>query len=475
VARPLFGVALLGRMGYLNRGKSRVHDASLVVPSEPPKPVRALGRLRKVFGIVGSLAGVRSKSHLRYSEHGASTISEEEARALFVEFDLQGHKCLNFREMCECLRTIAMREGNTTRLTMEQLEAAIKQADRHDNNRVTEEDFVAWLPSFVAAQRSAAHPPPMRRRLTRSFTRTRSIAPPSVVKPGMGASASTKAVPHDVAGRSTLQLLRPENASSMSLLAGRTRETLRPEERAASKAKVSKLLRLATRQISEDHHRKLSDMFVAASSGDRFGIHRAGSQIEVVDFEHKQEMAAKGQIDRIAMRRGEQAFSRLCVLVLGVDSRVLHGSFFRVLSTMSSAREGHGEDDEGQAAGMAAEMGQQPEHAPVTFQAFIERLTPLLMGTLEQRAAFLFRLYDVGDDGAVDPREFFQTHSDLPVDNCVERDLSAFYNNGCEPGGVTKLAALTFDHYLQHVELHGECGLAMELVERLNKYERSSL
>ena len=84
-------------------------------------------------------------------------------------------------------------------------------------------------------------------------------------------------------------------------------------------------------------------------------------------------------------------------------------------------------------------------------------LAPAIKGDLEQRAAFMFILYDTDESGSFTMKELGKMHSDVTVGCVIEKDLINF-SRTCAAG--TRM--FTFEQYLQHAT-DNECALIRRL------------
>ena len=117
----------------------------------------------------------------------------------------------------------------------------------------------------------------------------------------------------------------------------------------------------------------------------------------MASYAKKEALAAAGQIDRIQMR--PTAFARFCTSAFGVQSAALQEGLFHILK----AAHHHHVTDVASASSTAvgtSTAGRAPASAwpsdttedCMSFQDLLEHLSPLLAGTPEQRAAFMFRM-----------------------------------------------------------------------------------
>ena len=392
------------------------------------KGIMIMRRIGTTISAFANLGGRKAKPPwIKYvAQEGDESLEEPAAQQIFQEHD-SGAGVLTFKEFATLIRAVAQREGNPERLTMAQLDVEFNRADRNLHSRVNLADFVAFYPGFLIAQRELAlnakrSVPP--RNLARSLSRARLAA--ATRSNGKSSSqihpASTGpaiAGTSDATERSvSLRTLRLDQMGTIEACSSSVSKVAESElsAGAASRSKVQKLLHLPVRDLSERQHRVLSDLFVAASAGNRFGIHKVNSQYEVVSanqsFEAHKMLGEGGRIDLIRLRG--PTFARLCESGFGIKSDVLQQSLFRVLK---------GAHPPG-----AASSGQES----VSFQDLLQHLSPLLNGSKQQQSAFMFRLYDMNDDGIVKTREFFSIQGSLDTDSTIEKDVLAFYNSGMD-------------------------------------------
>ena len=232
------------------------------------------------------------------------------------------------------------------------------------------------------------------------------------------------------------RLTTPKSSVAEDFMAKQHEKVLALEASKASLARARALLKSVTTLVNGDPHvRELNDKFVEASSGEEDGIHSFGSGYAAKGIEEKIAMENVGRVDKIELDL--DSFSVMCV-GLGIDGVPLQDSFFRMCRPGSDGK--------------------------LTFQELLRGIAPILKGSLEQRAAFHFLLYDEQQNGTVDSMEIFRLMQTCKPDSAIERDLVNFAKLAKD----NKQKDLDFSKYLEHIALHGECRFHEELKTRLS-------
>ena len=336
-----------------------------------------------------------------------SPADEQAARVAFQEADLDHDGRLTLKEMKDKLRVLAKGFGNEAHLTGTELIAAFEQADRDENDVVSEEEFILFFHQWAAEQRAKvaanAQAGGSQKRNSRLKTGSRSSSEESNV-------------------------LNEESMKQLAL-----------EDLTRAKELMMKVTSVG---FDDPHRRALSNLFVEASSGHAHGVHAAGASLhedsDVGSAEALVEKYEKGRIDRIQLTLEE---FRVFAGTIGINGKVMQDNLFR------NCRPG--------------------SDKLLTFQELLRGIAPILRGDEQAQSAFQFCLYDANGDGRLQARELFSLQKELRTDCALERDIVAFAIGAKTLKGGMK--HLTFSSYEEHLAKHGKCGFRQELIEQLDQ------
>ena len=96
--------------------------------------------------------------------------------------------------------------------------------------------------------------------------------------------------------------------------------------------------------------------------------------------------------------------------------------------------------------------------APLGFQQLLRGWAPAVKGSAEQRAAFMYSIYDRADLGELTHHEMAKLVQAMKVGCCFEHDLLGFSRL---EGGMKR--TFSFDDYLAHVAADGESAFIKRL------------
>lgn len=210
----------------------------------------------------------------------------------------------------------------------------------------------------------------------------------------------------------------------------------------AEHQKLLRLLHKVTYAYEDREKDHLSRSFLYAATGSELGHYNNKSRGGVKEnetFQDKLKEELQGDITLAQINLS--AFRKLCER-FGIKSAFAQESFFRVCRP--------GADKQ------------------LTFQELLVGMAPLIKGTLEQRSAWMFILYDADESGEFTLKELGKLHNDVEVGCVLENDLVQFmrYISQAEAaegktvgGGEGHKKCFRFDEYLAHVKTNGECAL----------------
>jgi hypothetical protein len=99
----------------------------------------------------------------------------------------------------------------------------------------------------------------------------------------------------------------------------------------------------------------------------------------------------------------------------------------------------------------------------LSFDELLVGIAPLLMGSPEQNAAFMFNLYDLDGNGTIDAADFSTLLSSVVPSSFIAADLTTF----ARMRTTLKKRTLNFDDYYAHVRVEGECELRSHVMTLL--------
>ena len=97
----------------------------------------------------------------------------------------------------------------------------------------------------------------------------------------------------------------------------------------------------------------------------------------------------------------------------------------------------------------------------LSFQELLVAWAPAVKGSAEQRAAFVFSLYDTDASGMLSRLELARMHQDIEVGCVFEHDILTFHSYAKDV--ATDGRELTIDDYMHHVGKSGECNFIHRL------------
>jgi Ca2+-binding EF-hand superfamily protein len=339
---------------------------------------------------------------------------QQRAAAAFTKFDVNGDGSITFKEAVACFRQLARDEGVESVLSSEFLEGAFEQFDTDGDGKIVADEFgtahacfVEWLKEERAAEEAAA-----------------------------AAAGAPGAQSVEVA-----ELMKDRDTQIES---GRPQPRRDPNNE--EKARLRKLLDDAAYRVvyTDEERRRLGAKFLRAScgfsQGRPVGAAEAGASFDADSIEQLLEKAESRNLGKAKI--SIERFRKLSAEAFGIRTAFLQESLFRVCRPGKDAK--------------------------LSFLEFLRGIAPAAKGTQDERAAFMFTLYDADEQGGVCLTELRTMFAKLEIDCVVEKDLVRFSQHAVHSEHVTSDDEYRYTAYLAHVQEHGESDLIARIRRSLN-------
>jgi len=315
---------------------------------------------------------------------------------LFRKYDADESGQLAFREACACVRELNKSAGGATKLAMSEIEEIYAQGDQNGDFKLELSEFKAWylgpLSEWLEARAASASASPTAERRASSDR-------------GAGRPYSS------------------EERELMTAVVGKKAAPRAPAE--VAKANLSAHLNKVCPSYTEDQRKQLSACYMLALTGDVNGAAGASAQSKNAKERQNQralgedDRSGQGHIDKARMDRVE--FGKFC-RYFKVNHVQVQNNLFRVCNPGSDEL--------------------------LTFEELKRGLAPAITGSAEQKAAFLFSMYDADLSGMVSMVELFKIfEGSQPGDPLTDdlTELMSFIKTQPSCKGQ-----VTFDMYLVH-------------------------
>ena len=285
----------------------------------------------------------------------------EQACDIFCQFDADQSGYLGFRELGQALRALFKEAGLKKTPDFAALEEAFGKADANGDNKISQEEFVAWFNHAVEWTR--------RLQDEAEAEAAKRAERPAMLGQSALSTTSTK----------VLFDLKMHGHHSRSATP-RRRDT---EAEASSHQQLKDMLALdGLPSLSESEGRRVRDLFMrAVAEADKTSATPSAKSGKLVHRQYETQQASAA-----TARMGLQAYSIWAALAYGAGSAATDGKSKEWVRERSYA--------------IHCSRAAEP-HGELSLQGMLLLLRPALRGSLGQAAASAYSFYDLDDSGLI--------------------------------------------------------------------------